>query len=406
MEKHMKCRSCSWENLQLILDLGLHGWCNNFITSEQLGSEPTYPLRLMLCPICGLMQIDHTVPKEVMFVDHTYVSGTTNTLRRHFRKIAKENIEQFGLQEDDLVLDIGGNDGTQLMQYRDLGIKNIINVESATVASLSEEKGIPTINAFFNESIKVPPVKLINASGVFFHLEELHSVIRTIKEILRPDGVFVVQCMYLGDMLQKASFDGIYHEHLCYYSLNSLMNLLSPYYLHVFDAYHSEIHGGSLIAKICHTAIDDEDAYTKTERFYRALDFDKQLVNQETIVKFAEKVQKKRVALRKMIVDLKSQGHRIFGIGAPAKGNTLLTYCGLDHSLIESLSEFNPLKVGLFSPVTHVPIVLENPDDLPNNSYLLVLSWNFWEEIFTKYKDVAQSKNLKFIIPMPELRIV
>lgn len=128
----MKCRSCSWENLQLIIDLGLHGWCNNFITSEQLGSEPTYPLRLMLCPICGLMQIDYTVPKEVMFIDHTYVSGTTNTLRRHFREIAKENIEQFGLQEDDLVLDIGGNDGTQLMQYRDLGIKNIINVESAT----------------------------------------------------------------------------------------------------------------------------------------------------------------------------------------------------------------------------------------------------------------------------------
>lgn len=402
----MKCRSCSWENLRLILDLGLHGWCNNFITYEQLGSEPTYPLKLMLCPICGLMQIDYTVPKEVMFVNHTYVSGTTNTLRQHFREIAKENIEQFGLQENDLVLDIGGNDGTQLIQYKELGIKNLINVESATVAHLSKEKGIPTINAFFNESIKVPPVKLINAAGVFFHLEELHSVIRTIKAILRPDGVFVVQCMYLGDMLQKASFDGIYHEHLCYYSLNSLMNLLSPYYLHVFDAYHSEIHGGSLIAKICHTAIDDEDAYPKTERFYRALDFDKQLVNQETIVQFAEKVQKTRVALKKMIVDLKSQGHRIFGIGAPAKGNTLLTYCGLDNSLIESLSESNPLKVGLFSPVTHIPVVQENIDELPNGSYLLVLSWNFWEEIFAKYKDAAKSKNLKFIIPVPELRIV
>jgi hypothetical protein len=169
----------------------------------------------------------------------------------------------------------------------------------------------------------------------------------------------------------------------------------------VFDAYHSEIHGGSLIAKICHG-----DQYPKTERFDKTLDLDTKLVNQDAFNQFAEKVQKLRIKLKKIIVDLRNQGHRIFGLGAPAKGNTLLTYCGLDHALIESLIETNPLKVGLFSPVTHIPVIPEDIDGLPNDSCLLVLSWNFWEEIFAKYKDAAQSKNLKFIVPLPELRIV
>ena len=169
-----------------------------------------------------------------MFKHHTYVSGTTKSLANHFYEIAKENVEQFNLKDGDVIYDIGGNDGTQLLQYKKLGINSVINIESATnIARLSSQNGIPTMNEFFNEDCIRPDgmkqVKLINAAGVFFHLEELHSVIKGIKLALQEDGIFVVQFMYLGDMLEKLSFDGIYHEHLCYYSIDSLMKLLEPY---------------------------------------------------------------------------------------------------------------------------------------------------------------------------------
>ncbi|MHA2039607.1 MAG: methyltransferase, partial [Promethearchaeota archaeon] len=214
----MNCRSCKNDQLKLVIDLGIQAWCNNFLQKSEIGKEQTYPLRMFRCEKCGLCQLDTTVPKEIMFKEHTYVSGTTQSLKDHFYKVAKENIEQFDLKDGDVIYDIGGNDGTQLIQYRKLGINSVINIESATnIAKLSSKNGIPTMNEFFNEDFvradSLGEIKLINAAGVFFHLEELHSVIRGIKLSLQEDGVFVVQFMYLGDMLEKLSFDGIYHEH-------------------------------------------------------------------------------------------------------------------------------------------------------------------------------------------------
>ena len=288
----MACRSCGSKNLESILNLGKHAWCNDFITKSQTGKEPIYPLHMVFCHECQLAQLDYTVDKEVMFSDHSYVSGTTKTLRDHFFEVAEENKKQFDLQEDDMIIDIGGNDGTQLLQYLKVGCGNVLNIESASnIAKLSKDSGIPTVAKFFNEECVdilgiENKVKLINASGVFFHLEELHSVIRGIKKCLQEDGVFVVQFMYLGDMIRKLSFDGIYHEHLCYYSIQSLSNLLRPYGLEIFDAHHSEIHGGSIIAKVCHSESNRE----KTERFITLEKDDKDLVSYESLKSFAEKV--------------------------------------------------------------------------------------------------------------------
>ena len=253
----MECRSCKSKNISQILDLGHHPWCNNFLTENELGEENLYPLNLVYCNDCELLQLDYTVPKETMFKNHTYVSSTTKTLKKHFLELAIENKNQFNLNEDDLILDIGGNDGTQLLQYKSIGLKNVINVESAdNISEISAKSGVKTINEFFNEEtvdkfIGEKTVKLINASGVFFHLEELHSVIEGIRKCLMDNGVFVVQFMYAGTMVEKLNFDGIYHEHLCYYTLKSLSNLLEPYGLEIFDSYYSEIHSGSMVAKVC-----------------------------------------------------------------------------------------------------------------------------------------------------------
>lgn len=405
-----KCRSCSSTNLDLVVDLGEHAWCNDFLTKEQLGKEKTYPLRMVQCQDCELCQLDYTVPKETMFVNHSYVSGTTKSLRKHFDQVAADNISLLKLHPtDDIILDIGGNDGTQLKSYSAAGRVNLLNVESGTKqAELSKEAGIKTINKFFNEELideegLEGKVKLINAAGVFFHLEELHSVIRGIKKALKDDGVFVCQFMYLGDMLKLTSFDGIYHEHLCYYSLQSLVNLLKPYDLNLFDAYHCEIHGGTVVAKFCKG--DNVKSPTRMDvsgRHTRLLEEDKRLVNKETITEFGEKVRKSAAALKSFLEDQKKLGHEIYAFGAPAKGNTLLTYCGLDNKLIKYAFEVNEMKFGHYTPVTHIPIVEENHLFIEDNSFVLLLSWNFAKEIHEKCDDL-RARGVKFVTPFKVL---
>lgn len=396
----MECRSCGGHSLETILDLGKHAWCNHFITLGERGREPLYPLRMVYCHNCSLAQLDYTVKKEVMFAKHSYVSGTTKTLAHHFRKVASQNKKQFSLTTKDLILDIGGNDGTQLIQYQKVGCENVLNIESASnIAKLSKKAGVRTIPEFFNEECVdkhklASKVKLINASGVFFHLEELHSVIRGIKKALTRDGVFVVQFMYLGDMINKMSFDGIYHEHLCYYSLQSISNLLKPYGLTLFDAYHADIHGGSIIAKITHK----EASISPSRRYKELVTYDKQLVTYQGLKKFGKSVVKWRTRFNAKINDIVEEGKKIYGFGAPAKGNTLLTYCGLDNNVIECLFEVNPMKCGLYTPYTHIPIVKEDHKIVEDDSYGLLLSWNFADEIVSKCGDLV-SRGVEFINP-------
>tara|TARA_R110000824_G_scaffold91669_4_gene222915 strand:+ start:16951 stop:18132 length:1182 start_codon:yes stop_codon:yes gene_type:complete len=387
------------------LDFGAQPWCNDFLTKERLGKEEYYPLELVCCKDCELLQLSYTVPKEVMFFDHQYLSSMTSTLGKHFLDIAKENKDQFGLQSDNLIVDIGGNDGFQLMQYKELGLNNVVNVESAeNICMFSRKKGIKTINAFFNEetaqdNFEQGSARLINASGVFFHLEELHSVIRGIKYMLAEDGVFIVQFMYAGAMVENNNFDTVYHEHLCYYTLRNVINLLKPYGLEVFDAYYSDIHSGSIIAKVTHTGGTLDN---KTEGFKDTLERDKKYTLEEYL-RFFKTVEEYKNKLHGFLSDLKSQGKTIYAYGGPAKGNTLLNYCAIDDTIIDKVVEINKLKLGFYMPQSHIPIVLEDKEDLPD--YYLLLSHNFAEEIIRKNKDIME-KGVKFIVPFPQIQIV
>tara|TARA_R110000824_G_scaffold249305_1_gene438287 strand:+ start:2230 stop:3435 length:1206 start_codon:yes stop_codon:yes gene_type:complete len=400
----MNCRSCGAIKNTSILDLGEHPWCNDFLTQEQLGKEKKYPLHLVQCDKCELLQLTHTVSKEVMFKNHTYVSSTTKSLAEHFKLLALENKCELSLQKDDLILDIGGNDGTQLLQYKKAGLENVLNVESAdNIAELSLKAGIPTINDFFNEELIAQhnlegKVKLINASGVFFHLEQLHSVIRGIKKALRGDGVLVVQFMYAGTMVEKLNFDGIYHEHLCFYTLESLKNLLEPYGLNIFHAYHSDIHSGSIIAKISPSSKFEP---TATYKFWTEKD---KKYNREAFLEFAQKVKSKKNDLKNLLKRIKKDkpSSKIYAYGAPAKGNTLLNYFEIGNDLIDKCVEINELKVGLYLPKSHIPIVQESAEDLPD--YYLLLAHNFAEEIIEKNQKLLD-KGVKFIIPFPEIKI-
>lgn len=401
-----KCRSCGAKRFKSILDLGKHPWCGDFLTRKELGKEQYFPLHLVYCLNCTLLQLNFTVPKEKMFSNHSYLSSTTKTLKNYFYKLALENKKQFNIKKKEVILDIGGNDGTQMMQYKRAGMPNTINVESASnIAKISKKNKIKTINDYFNldlvkKKIGKNKIKLINASGIFFHLEELHSVIKGINYCLKNDGVLVIQFMYAGAMIDKLLFDGIYHEHLCLYTIKSLKFLLKQHGLEIFDAYYTDIHSGSIIAKVCK---ENSKLNKKTKRFKETLARDKKY-NLQNILKFSQKVKKRKKEIFNYIYKLnKNFNAKIYCYGAPAKGNTLLNYIGIKSDLIQKCVEINPLKTGLYMPKSHIPIVKEKKNDLPD--YYLLLSHNFEKEIIKKNKDILK-KGVKFINLLPKLKLI
>ena len=390
---------------EVILDLGDQPWGNNFLEKDEVGSEPRYPLKLVYCNMSELLQLTYFVPKEVMFTDHTYLSGTTRSLTDHFYSLAEENVRDFKLTKKDTILDIGGNDGTQLQQYKTLGITKLINVESATnIAAVSKQNDIPVLNMFFNQenikkNLKRGSVKLINASGIFFHMEELDSAIKGIKYALNANGVFVVQFMYVGSMIDNGNFDTVYHEHLCYYTVNSISKLLERHKLKLFDAQYSDVHSGTIIARFCKQSCKK---YPMTERCRTRIVQD-HVYGIEEFKHFGKKIEAKRDDLADLLTNLKKDGKTIYGYGAPVKGNTLLSYMNIDNTIIDKIVEANELKIGKFTPGTHIPIVEETSDDLPD--YYLLLCHNFKDEILAKNKHIME-KGVKFIIPFPEIEII
>jgi SAM-dependent methyltransferase len=377
----MQCRVCDSARLDLAIDFGEQPWANQFLPPEQAGQEPYYALRVVQCQDCRTAQLDYTVPKETLFGDHTYLSGTTRTLSRHFAEIAREIDHRFGgAARSRRVLDIGSNDGTQLAHYQQLGY-DVLGVESSlTTARIANERGIPTVNTFFNQSLARNldgKFDVINAAGVFFHLEELHSVTDGIRLALSDDGVFVVQALYMKSIVENLAFDQIYHEHLLYYTVQTLEQLLRRHHLSLFDAYVSPIHGGSLIAFVCHEGRQQPSSRLAELRAAEVRDGINELA---TYRAFASRIAAKRTEERAYLEAARGRGDRVFGYGAPVKGNTLLNYFGIGTDLIECLVEKNPLRDGLVSPGMHIPVVMEADVTIPPDIYY-VLAWNFRAEI-------------------------
>lgn len=395
----MICRVCDSNNLEPVIDLGEQPWCNNFLKKEEVGREPFYPLRVLFCHDCHTSQLDFTVKKEIMFGDHTYLSGVTKSLSAHFGNIAQEVDQRFfSRQTDKSVLDIGSNDGTQLKHFQALGYE-VLGVESSkTTARIANEAGVPTLNAFFNENIIKTIGKqfdVFNASGVFFHLEELHSVCEAIKRGLKEKGVFVVQFLYMKSIMENLAFDQIYHEHLLYYTLETIEVLLNRHGLSMFDAYLAPIHGGSIIGYICH-----QNRHNVTERLSAMRD-DERASKANTIEAYREfdrRIRRMKLDNLAYLNAAKAAGKRVYGFGAPVKGNTLLNYFGVGPELIQFLVEKNQLRRGLYSPGMHIPLLIEDEvTELPDIYY--VLAWNFKKEILANNQALL-ARGVEFHFPV------
>ncbi len=395
----MMCRVCDATDLELVVDLGNHPWGNHFLKKEEVGTEAFYPLRVVYCKACATAQIDYTIKKEIMFGDHTYLSGTTKSLGEHFRKMAEEVDERFFKNTPGKsVLDIGSNDGTQLKYFQALGYE-VLGVESSTtIARMAVASGVPTLHKFFNRETMREigrQFDVVNAAGVFFHLEELHSVADGIREGLKETGVFMVQFLYIKSIMENLAFDQIYHEHLLYYTLKTIETLLNRHGMEMFDAYLAPIHGGSVIGFITHNG-----KRKPSERLLamRNAEDVAGTNNIETYHAFYRRIQKMKEENLAYLRKAKKDGKRVFGFGAPVKGNTLLNYFGIGTDLIECLTEKNELRRGLYSPGMHIPIVIEKDiKEQPDIYY--VLAWNFKKEILANNQHLID-RGVEFYFPV------
>ncbi len=405
----MKCRICK-SSIVKFLSLGSMPLANGFLSKSDLKkSENIFPLEACFCQKCKLVQLSYTVDPEIMFKNYVYVSSTTKTLQLHFKKMAEEITREFGLNKKSLVVDIGSNDGVLLKPFKELGIGAIGVEPAANVARIAEENGIETINDFFSSNAinriieRKGHADVITATNVFAHISDIDDVVKNVKTLLKKHGIFVIEIQYFMDTIEKMTFDNIYHEHLYYYTLTSLISFFKRHDMQVFDAKRVDSHGGSL--RVFIKRKEDRHEIKAQLNEILADEKEKGVESIELYKKFADNVYSVKEKLVSYIKGIKKQGKGIAAYGAPAKGNTLLNFCNIGAEYIEYVVEDNKLKIGLYTPGTHIPVVGPKTLDKKTPDYILILAWNFAREILEKTKKYSE-QGVKFIIPLPEPRIV
>jgi len=383
---------------------------NAFLDKNQLDQkEDLYPLRVVWCKSCGLLQIDEIVPPEILFGNYVYISGTSEALRKHFEGLVTEVVNNFKLNSESLVIDIGSNDGTLLKEFKKFGLK-VIGIEPAVnIAKIAEENGIKTISNFFSVGIAKKIIRengkaeAITATNVVAHSNDLDSLLKGVSYLLKDDGVFVIEVPYLVDLLENVEFDTIYHEHLSYFAVRPLKIFFKEHDFKIINVERVKIHGGTIRIFVS----KKKSRYDINENINQLISLEIKKGLNEVMVyrKFAERVEKLKEDLVSLLQKLKSENKKVIGYGAAAKGNTLLNYYHIGPELIEFIADLSPMKQNKFTPGTHIPVYSPERIYEAKPDYMLILAWNFADEIIkqqSKFKEIRG----KFIMPIPEVKII
>ena len=395
------CRICRSDNLVNVLDLGRQPLANEFVASPR--EQNTHPLVLLRCVDCGLAQLSVVVDPKVMFSNYLYASSATPSLVAHFEEYAAEVARRFAPQGS-TVIEIGSNDGVLLAQLKAHGV-GVFGFEPATnLAKIANERGLQTSNEFFSaeavrDSLALSSADVVIANNVMAHVDDLHDFMRGVVAALRPDGVFIAEFPYLGDLIEHVEYDTAYHEHLSYFHLAPLERLFANAGMRVFDIKHLPQQGGSIRIYVCR---GDTHKSTDALRSFRAQEAMRDLTKSETYAAFAQRVVASRVAIVKMLDDLWNDGQLIVAFGASAKGNTLLNYCQVGLPVVKFIVDDAPLKVGLYTPGMNIQVfpVSALADVKPD--YILLLAWNYADAIAKRYPEYVG----RFIHPIPLARLV
>ena len=414
VEKISACRVCGGPNTQTFFDLGDQPLANSLPASAN-EKEKFYPLSLSFCTDCNLVQLNQTVDPKILFSHYVWVTGTSKTANNFSEKFYQELIARQGSGKKEYVLEIASNDGTFLMPFMRDGY-DVLGIDPAkNIAEIANQNGVPTEVLFFGNNIakdivkKRGPSSMIFARNVLAHVANLHDFTAGMQTVLADDGVLAVEVHYAKIILEGLHYDSIYHEHLCYFTLKSLERLLGDHGLYVFDVMPSPISGGAIIvyAKKTKTELSErvkeyrrEEMGSKTNELASWQEFAKRsLAHKKKLLETLEEIKKK---LLDILGDTKM---RVVGWGSSARSSTMLNFCGIDSRMLPVIIDLNPLKQGRWTAGTHIPIAQPDAVLALKPDYILILAWNFADEIMGMLKTKYNFQG-KCIIPLPEFRIV
>ena len=403
------CRFCGTPLTHVFADLGMSPLANAYLSEEQLGQmEPFYPLRALVCHDCFLVQLEDYETPDVIFSDYAYFSSYSTTWLEHSRRYAEMAIDRFGLTERSRVVELASNDGYLLQYFQERGIP-VLGVEpAANVAQVAREKGIRTMVKFFGratarEVAAMMKADLVIGNNVLAHVPDLNDFVAGIKLVLADRGVVTMEFPHLLQLIARNEWDTIYHEHFSYFSFLTVGRVFGRHGLTLFDVEELPTHGGSLRIYGRHAEDDSKSVTERAEelaRREREAGFDEI----DTYLGFSEQVKRAKWELLDFLISQRREGIRIVGYGAPAKGNTLLNYCGIGHEFIEYTCDLNPHKQGHYLPGTHIPIRAPDAIRETRPDLVFILPWNLSEEVRDQLTFVREWGG-RFLVRTPELRV-
>lgn len=401
------CQVCEYPELEPILFLGYLPPVNKMCTiGEKPHEESSYPAQLLYCPRCHLVQLGLVVDARILFPpEYPYTSSTTKILRENFAELYQECRTLIDLGPDDLVVDIGSNDGNLLSNFKDH--HRVLGITPEEIGKVAIARGIPTIIDYFNREVvkkiltKEGTARIITATNVFAHIENINEIVECILQLLSKDGIFISESHYLFSLIETLQYDTIYHEHLRYYSLHSLKYLLEKHGLEIFHAKRIPTHGGSIRVYAARKGL-----YPVKETVSKLLTEESPVVlNKEKLLKFKDKVVLSKLELLTLLQQVKKEKKQVYGISAPSRASTLINYTGLDDGIIDYVLEVKgSYKIGKYVPGTLIPVVEESCLFTDQPEYALLLSWHIADELMPKLRQKGFRGG--FIIPLPEPRIV
>lgn len=405
-----KCRFCQTPLLQTFADLGMSPLANSYIKNENLFSvESFYPLHAYVCSSCYLVQLEEFESPEHIFGDYAYFSSFSDSWLNHCKEYSESITHRLDLNQNSTVIEIASNDGYLLQYFLQKNI-SVLGIEpAANVAKVAQEKGVETKVCFFGKETAQGlkgegyQADLLMANNVLAHVPDINDFVSGMKVILKSDGVITVEFPHLLNLIDFNQFDTIYHEHFSYLSLITVEKIFNHHGLKIFDVEQLSTHGGSLRIYGCHQE-DSPKVQKENVINLKKLELEKGLGSLTVYQNFAEKVKETKRKVLEFLIQTKRAGKTIVGYGAPAKGNTLLNYCGIRTDFLDFTVDRSPYKQGLYLPGTHIPI--KSPDEIKvvKPDYVMILPWNLQGEIMEQMSYIREWGG-KFVIPIPELEV-